>query len=50
MSFHEIHVGQLLQLNGKEIEVLPAVHTVPACGFAVTVAGPRILTTSPAAG
>ena len=37
ISFHEIHVGQILTLNGKRIEVLPAVHTVPACGY--TVAG-----------
>ena len=38
VSFHEIHVGQLLDFNGKRIEVLPAVHTVPACGYAVTTA------------
>jgi ribonuclease BN (tRNA processing enzyme) len=36
VSFHEIHVGQTLDFNGKHIEVLPAVHTVPACGYAVT--------------
>ncbi|MDB5751621.1 MAG: 3,5-cyclic-nucleotide phosphodiesterase (Cyclic phosphodiesterase)-like protein [Ramlibacter sp.] len=36
ISFHEIQVGQLLELNGKTIEVLPAVHTVPACGYAVS--------------
>jgi ribonuclease BN (tRNA processing enzyme) len=36
ISFHEIKVGQALQLKGKLIEVLPAVHTVPACGYAVT--------------
>lgn len=35
VSFHEIQVGQVLQLAGKVIEVLPAVHTVPACGYAV---------------
>ena len=38
VSFHEIEVGQLLQLGSRQpklIEVLPAVHTVPACGFAV---------------
>lgn len=35
VSFHEIHVGQMLDFGGKRIEVLPAVHTVPACGFAV---------------
>jgi ribonuclease BN (tRNA processing enzyme) len=35
VSFHEIQVGQVLELHGKAIEVLPAVHTVPACGYAV---------------
>ena len=38
MSFHPFEVGQQLQLGSrtpKHIEVLPAVHTVPACGFAV---------------
>jgi ribonuclease BN (tRNA processing enzyme) len=36
VSFHEIKTGQALQLKGKLIEVLPAVHTVPAVGYAVT--------------
>lgn len=36
VSFHELQVGQVLALNGKSIEVLPAVHTVPACGYAVS--------------
>ena len=35
ISFHEIQVGQTLELAGKSIEVLPAVHTVPACGYAI---------------
>jgi cAMP phosphodiesterase len=35
VSFHEIGVGETLVLAGREIEVLPAVHTVPACGFSV---------------
>ena len=35
VSFHEVQVGQTLMLEGKHIEVLPAVHTVPACGYAV---------------
>ncbi|RZL65323.1 MAG: 3',5'-cyclic-nucleotide phosphodiesterase [Variovorax sp.] len=38
VSFHEIAIGQQLQLGSrqlKHIEVLPAVHTVPTCGFAV---------------
>jgi len=34
-TFHAIEVGQTLRLGGKDIEVLPAVHTVPALGFAV---------------
>jgi ribonuclease BN (tRNA processing enzyme) len=36
ISFHEIQVGQTLQFRGKLVEVLPAVHTVPAVGYAVT--------------
>lgn len=36
VAFHEIHVGQTLEFPGKRVEVLPAVHTVPACGYAVT--------------
>ncbi len=36
IRFHEIQVGQVLQLGDKTVEVLPAVHTVPAAGFAVT--------------
>ena len=36
ITFHEIQVGQVLEFPGKRVEVLPAVHTVPACGFAVT--------------
>lgn len=36
ISFHEIQVGQTLQFGRKLIEVLPAVHTVPAVGYAVT--------------
>jgi ribonuclease BN (tRNA processing enzyme) len=41
VSFHDIAVGQTLQLGSrrpKAIEVLPAVHTVPACGYAVRCA------------
>src|SRR5438045_1575887 len=34
ISFHEIQVGQTLDITGKRIEVLPAVHTVPAVGYA----------------
>jgi cAMP phosphodiesterase len=35
VSFHPLEVGQLLLVAGKLIEVLPAVHTVPAVGYAV---------------
>ena len=36
ISFHEIRIGQTLQFGDKLVEVLPAVHTVPAVGYAVT--------------
>ena len=36
ITFHEIQVGQTLDITRKRIEVLPAVHTVPAVGYAVT--------------
>ena len=35
VRFQPIHTGQTLQLAGKHIEVLPAVHTVPAVGYAI---------------
>ena len=35
VRFHPIHTGQTLQLAGKHIEVLPAVHSVPAVGYAI---------------
>ena len=38
VTFHDIAVGQTLTLGArrpKHIEVLPAVHTVPACGYAI---------------
>jgi len=38
VSFHEITVGEFLRLGRsapKHIEILPAVHSVPACGFAI---------------
>ncbi len=34
MRFNTIEVGQVLQIGSQTVEVLPAVHTVPACGFA----------------
>jgi ribonuclease BN (tRNA processing enzyme) len=36
IRFHEVQIGQTLPGNNKHIEVLPAVHTVPAVGYAVT--------------
>jgi ribonuclease BN (tRNA processing enzyme) len=36
LTFCEIQTGQVLSFGDKLIEVLPAVHTVPAVGFAVT--------------
>ncbi|MHB1200538.1 MAG: 3',5'-cyclic-nucleotide phosphodiesterase [Polaromonas sp.] len=36
ISFHPLAPGQTLLLTGKQVEVLPAVHTVPAVGYAVT--------------
>jgi cAMP phosphodiesterase len=35
LRLQPFEVGQVLQLAGKQIEVLPATHTVPAVGFAV---------------
>ena len=39
ITFHELEIGQTLEITGKHIEVLPAVHTVPAVGYAVTSGG-----------
>lgn len=36
ISFHEIRIGEVLRYGNKTIEVLPAIHTVPAAGFAIT--------------
>lgn len=38
ISFHPLVLGEELTLCGKHIEVLPAVHTVPAVGYAVSAA------------
>lgn len=35
VRFSEIAIGQTLQLGASHVEVLPAVHTVPAAGFAI---------------
>ena len=36
VRFYEIAQGQTLQFANKAVEVLPAVHTVPAVGYAIT--------------
>ncbi len=36
ISFHPLHTGQTLTIANKLVEALPAVHTVPAVGYAVT--------------
>jgi ribonuclease BN (tRNA processing enzyme) len=36
VEFKEIEIGQVLAVANKLVEVLPAVHTVPAVGYAVT--------------
>jgi ribonuclease BN (tRNA processing enzyme) len=36
VSFHPITTGQTLSVAGKTIEVMPAVHTVPAVGYAIS--------------
>jgi ribonuclease BN (tRNA processing enzyme) len=41
VHFHEIEVGQSVEIGHKTIEALPAVHTVPACGYAVSAGGPN---------
>ena len=35
ITFHPLETGDKFSLGGKNIEVLPAVHTVPAAGYAV---------------
>jgi len=38
LAFGELTVGQRIEVAGRYIEVLPAAHTVPAVGFAITAA------------
>ena len=40
LRLREISLGQVLAINDKQVEVLPAVHTVAACGYAVSASGP----------
>ena len=35
LSLHPLAVGDVLSVNGRQVEVLSAVHSVPACGYAV---------------
>ena len=36
ITFHPLRMGETLQIANKLVEALPAVHTVPAVGYAVT--------------
>jgi ribonuclease BN (tRNA processing enzyme) len=36
LSFHPLHTGTRLKIGNKMVEALPAVHSVPAVGFAIT--------------
>ncbi len=39
VQFHPLHTGQRLQLDNLQVEALPAAHTVPAVGYAVSAGG-----------
>ncbi len=39
LEFHELQLGQVLSLGARQVEVLPAEHTVPAAGYAVRGGG-----------
>lgn len=39
IQFCEVKQGQILQIGGKTVEVMPAVHSVPAVGYAVRAEG-----------
>jgi cAMP phosphodiesterase len=36
LTFHPITTGQILEIANKSVEVLPAVHSVPAVGYAIS--------------
>jgi len=40
LCLHPIETGQRFEIGGRQVEVLSAVHTVPACGYAIE-AGPE---------
>ena len=35
LTFHELHTGEVRQCKGRTVEALPAVHSIPAVGYAV---------------
>ena len=39
VQLHALHTGQRLQLDNLQVEALPAAHTVPAVGYAVSTGG-----------
>ena len=39
IQFNEIACGDVISINGRQIEALPAVHTVPALGYAASAGG-----------
>ena len=39
VRFHALHTGQRLELDNLHVEALPAAHTVPAVGYAVSAGG-----------
>jgi ribonuclease BN (tRNA processing enzyme) len=41
LVFHSLALGDVFELAGKRIEVLPAIHTVPAVGYAIAENGPE---------
>jgi ribonuclease BN (tRNA processing enzyme) len=43
ISFHPLALGDTFEVCGKHIEVLPAVHSVPAAGYAVRSLGTQAL-------
>lgn len=40
LEFHPLAPGQVLSLGRRRVEVLPAMHTVPAVGYALDTGGP----------
>lgn len=40
VRFSPVEIGQTFRIGEREVEVMPAVHTVPACGYAVRPATP----------